>query len=340
MDEFDRIANFFRPLSEGEDASLSLKDDVAVLSSLDHRLASDQLISADMLVEGVHFLPKSDPYRLAQKSLSVNLSDLAAKGAKPFCYFLSLALPPQCDEAWLKRFSDGLAHCQREAGLFLAGGDSVGLNETGNITIAITIIGYANNQAWMRRKGAKPSDQLWVSGPIGDGFLGLACACNQELVWELAGDDRQALLDHYETPQARLKLGLALAEVNRKFHNQHQRHGLVAMDISDGLIADCEHICRLSGVRAVIEAWQIPLSQAATKLVSTHPNILPALWSGGDDYQLLIAADASLGPELQELGCKAIGHCLPQGESKGNIVTICDRDGNNIPIEHKGYRHS
>jgi thiamine-monophosphate kinase len=256
--EFSLIARHFRPLC-GEGA-LDLADDAALFMPPPGR----QLVfSADAIVETVHFLPEDPPDTIGRKLLRVNLSDLAAMGATPLHYLLTLSAPRSTPDAWFAGFAAGLAADQAAFGVRLLGGDTA--STPGPISLSATIIGHITPGQALRRCGAQPGDGLWVTGTIGDGALGLLA-----LRGEIA-DPTQHLAQRYRVPQPRLGLhlyGIASA----------------AMDISDGLLQDAGHLCRAGGLAVEIDAALVPLSDAARR--AGRPEVV---LTGGDDYELLLA---------------------------------------------------
>jgi thiamine-monophosphate kinase len=268
--EFVTIAKLFRPLARGHNAALDLGDDAACIRP---RPGSDLVVTADALVAGVHFFNDDPPADIARKALRVNLSDLAAKGAKPIGYFLALARPKDMDDRTLATFARGLA---RDGAFFeipLLGGDTT--STPGPLTIAITALGEIGRGRMLRRDGARAGDDLWLSGTLGDGALGL-------LVAKGALAPGKALLARYRLPQPRLALGRKLVGLAH-----------AAMDVSDGLAADLGHMCARSGLGATVERARLPLSSAAAKALSADPSLLETIVAGGDDYELLFAAPPS-----------------------------------------------
>ena len=254
--EFDLIETYFKPLAKGAPGALGLADDAAVLTPTG---GHDLVVTQDMLVEGVHFRDTDPAGRVAQKALRVNLSDLAAMGATPVAYLLSLALPAAVDDAWVAAAAAGLAADQAEFGVHLIGGDTV--STPGPLTLSITALGQTPNGLALRRSGARPGDLVMVSGMIGDACLGLDV---------LEGGDTTApgapgapgadyLVDRYQLPSPRLSLGLALRGL-----------ATAAIDISDGLVADLGHLCGASGVGAAVDLGRVPVSPAAAPDHAAH----------------------------------------------------------------------
>ncbi len=258
--EFALIARHFRPLAGP--GALDLQDDAAVLSPPPGR---DLVLSADAMVGGVHFLPDDPPDLIGRKLLRVNLSDLAAKGATPIGYLMTVSAPRDTPDAWFAGFAAGLAQDQREYGVTLLGGDTT--STPGPISLSLTILGHVAPGQAVHRTGARAGDGIWVTGTIGDGALGLAVARGR------LQDSTGYLLSRYRLPQPRL--GLAIAGI-----------ASAGMDVSDGLVQDLSHLCRAAGLTADIDAARVPLSPQARL---AGPEWLAACLTGGDDYELLLA---------------------------------------------------
>lgn len=258
--EFALIARHFRPLAGP--AGLGLSDDVALLAPPPGR---ELVLTVDAMVAGIHFLPDDPPDLIGRKLLRVNLSDLAAKGAVPLGYLMTVAAPRGTPDAFFAAFASGLATDQATLGIELLGGDTVAT--PGPLTLSLTALGHVAPGTMPRRAGAHAGDEVWVTGTIGDGALGLRVAQGK------LSDPSGYLLGRYRLPQPRL--GIALG-------------GLVsaAMDVSDGLVQDLGHICRASGVAAEVDAALVPLSGPARQAGSAW---LPTCLTGGDDYELLVA---------------------------------------------------
>ncbi len=302
MTEFSLISRYFRPLAGT--AGLDLLDDAAVLAPPAGR---ELVISADAMVAGVHFLADDAAELVARKLLRVNLSDLAAMGATPLGYLLTVALPKPLDEGWIAGFARGLALDQAEFGLALLGGDTVGT--PGPVTLSLTILGHvAPGRAW-RRSGGQAGDELWVTGTIGDAALGLL-ALRGEL-----DDPDGTLAERYHLPRPRL--GLPLDEAVH-----------AAMDLSDGLAQDCAHLAGASGLAAVIHAAAVPLSPAARAC-----NRLETCLTGGDDYELLVAAAPEAAPALRRCGLTRIGRL-----EAGAGVSVLDARGAEMTLPN-GWDH-
>jgi len=273
--EFDRIARHFRPLAGP--AALDLGDDAALL---DPPPGLQLVVSADAMVAGVHFLPGDPPDLVARKLLRANLSDLAAMGADPLGYLLTVSVARDTPEAWFAAFSAGLAADQAEFGISLLGGDTT--STSGPVSLSLTIIGTVPRGEALRRGGARPGDDIWVSGTIGDGALGLLAAQGT------LADPDGFLADRYRLPRPRLALGRTLRGV-----------ATACLDVSDGLVQDVGHLCRAAGLGAVIEAGWVPLSAAAATAGAEH---FARCLTGGDDYELAFAAPAAAAAAVRAAG--------------------------------------
>jgi thiamine-monophosphate kinase len=321
LSEFERIARFFGPLAGP--GALNLGDDVALI---DGPAGEQYALTTDTIIEGVDYFPDDPPILVAQKLLRVNLSDLAAKGATPFGYLLTTALPATHGESWLDEFSQGLAADQKEFGVVLLGGDSSGT--PGPATLSLALIGRVAHGKAVLRSGAQAGDAIYVSGTIGDAALGLAVR-KGELAQGLGNAERDYLIDRYRLPRPRIALGKKLVGI---------AHAMI--DISDGLLADLGHLCAASRLRGIVRQADIPLSVTARTAVSANPSLNNAVTSGGDDYEILftaprLAADAiAKAAESCNVAVTAIG-----AVEKGEGVALLDAAGQPIEIEHLGYAH-
>jgi thiamine-monophosphate kinase len=264
------IARYFAPLATHPGA-LGLSDDAAFVSPPP---GSDLMLTTDALVGGVHFFADDPADKVAQKALRVNLSDLAAKGAKPLGFLLSLALPPEAGEDWLAAFAQGLGADAGAYGCPLFGGDSV--RTPGPMTVNVAMFGSVPEGTMVRRAGARPGDRIFVSGTIGDAALGLKLRKGAD--WKLTGAQREHLLSRYLLPQPRT----ALAEAVRS-------HASAAMDISDGLAGDLAKLARVSGVGVKVEVGDMPLSDAAKAVLAADVALIETALTGGDDYEIVCA---------------------------------------------------
>jgi thiamine-monophosphate kinase len=248
-----------------------LLDDAAVIQVGGVRL----VLTHDMLAEGVHFLAEDPPASVAWKLVAVNLSDLAAKGARPLGVLLGYAFR---DEGWDRAFAKGLGEALSAFGVTLLGGDTVAAPRV----LGLTAIGEAEGSV-PSRSGAKPGDELWVTGTIGDAGLGLRC-----LKGEIEPND--ALIERYRRPMPRLEAGAALAPLVSAM-----------MDVSDGLLIDSSRLAEASGAAVELDLARVPLSDALTGATGGGIEARLAAVTGGDDYELLFAAPRERSPELLAL---------------------------------------
>jgi thiamine-monophosphate kinase len=297
------IARFFSPLAT-HPAALGLTDDAAVLTAPDR---SDLVLTADALVAGVHFFADDPPDTIARKALRVNLSDLAAKGADPLGFLLTLALSESTDEAWLSAFSNGLRADAQAFRCPLFGGDTTRTH--GPVVISITAIGSLPDETMVRRSGAAPDDGVFVTGTIGDAALGLLLRANPVWAPALSQADRTYLADRYLLPRPRNALASAL-----------RTHASAAMDVSDGLAGDLAKLCRVSQVSADVEVDRVPLSTAAKTVLATDAALIDPILTGGDDYEV-----ACTVPEARIAGFLAAA--ARAGVAVTRIGTIRAADG-------------
>ena len=313
--EFSLIARHFRPLAGP--GALDLSDDAALL---DPPAGRQLVLAADAMVAGVHFLPDDPPGTIGRKLLRTNLSDLAAMGAEPLGYLMTVALPRGTPDDWIAAFAAGLARDQAEFGLAVLGGDTV--STPGPVSLSLTILGTVAPGRALRRQGARPGDDLWVSGTIGDGALGLLA-----LTGRLPPDPH--LADRYRLPKPRLALGQALIGIAR-----------CAMDVSDGLAQDLGHLARAAGCGAEIRADAVPLSDPARAALAADPAILAKVLGGGDDYELLFAAAPGDADRVLAAGratqtsVTRIGRFLD-----GTGVMVLDGAGRAIDLPTAGWSH-
>lgn len=326
LDEFDIIARYFAPLATDK-AALGLRDDAAVLLISE---GYELIASCDTLVEGVHFLPEDPPESIGYKALAVNLSDLAAKGARGYAYLLSLVVRHDTAPAWFEGFSSGLRALQEKSGICLVGGDTT--SSPGPLTLTITALGLVTHGHAVLRHGAKANYRLYVSGTIGDAYLGLRLLKDKSLAksWDLADKDVEFLIGRYRWPEPRIDLAIPL----RNFAQS-------AIDVSDGLVLDTEKLAKVSRVGAVIETDRVPFSPAARKALARAPELLEVLITAGDDYEIVAAVPETNAVNF-EAEAKAKGVTLTlfgRIEGKGDKVRVIGPDGTPLKLVHKGFSH-
>ena len=322
QDEFALIARVFAPLARDNPGAFGLTDDAAIV---DVTAGCRLVATADAMVAGVHFREQDPASLVARKLLRVNLSDLAAMGARPVGYLLSVILPPETESGWIEAFAGGLAEDQETFGVALLGGDTVAA--AGPMSFSMTALGEVEAGAELRRSGARSGDAVYVSGTVGDGALGLAAL--EGRLDNLSAGNRRSLAGRFQLPEPRLALGAALAGLAH-----------AAIDVSDGLVGDLGHIAESSGVGAIIDASLVPLSAAASAALAADPDLRRTILTGGDDYELLFTAAAGAAAEISalarslDLPLTEIGRITPE---KG--VRVRDEFGNEIPLESPGFSH-
>jgi thiamine-monophosphate kinase len=309
--EFELIERLFAPLAT-DSGAFGLADDACVLPE---DALCDVVATTDGLVEGVHFLADDPANLIAKKTLRVNLSDLAAKGAKPVGYLLALSLPERIGMDWLEDFARGLAEDQAAFTVSLLGGYTTAT--PGPLTLVVTAFGHVPRGRMIRRAGAKPGDGVYVSGTIGDAGAGLAA---------LQGESGPAyLIERYRLPSPRLALGQALRGV-----------ATAALDVSDGLVADLGHIAEVSGVRIVLEAERIPLSPALRSFWGGSTEAIVRAATAGDDYEIAFTAPSVPASLAAQSGVPVtrIGRV-----EAGAGVALTDSGGRKVPVPRAGLRH-
>src|SRR5499427_10277711 len=320
------IARYFAPLAQHPGA-FGLTDDAAVIAP---PAGCDLVLKTDGIVGGVHFFPDDPPQMVAKKALRVNLSDLAAKGAKPLGFLLTLALPEEVGDAWLAPFARGLGADAQAFGCPLLGGDT---DRTGGpITISIAVIGAVPQGRMVRRAGAQAGERVVVTGTIGDAVLGLRLRRDTPAArrWGLTPEQRKHLEARYLVPEPRI----AIAEILRA-------HASAAMDVSDGLAGDLAKLCRASAVNAEIEVARVPLSTGARAALAKEPALIETIITGGDDYEVLACVPAdkietlrqlasAAGVPISEIGAVAAG----EGEAR-----FLGSDGEPLAFSRTSFSH-
>jgi len=324
LGEFERIARFFAPLAGT--GALGLVDDVALI---DVPQGQQLVLTTDAIIAGIDYLPDDPPDLVARKLLRVNLSDLAAKGAAPLGFLLSIGLPAGLPADWLKAFARGLREDAEHYGCPLLGGDTD--RSPSGITVYIAALGAVPHGGMVRRKGARAGDCVVATGTIGDAALGLALRQDAAAAgrWRLDAAGRDHLNSRYLLPQPRTAIAEAL-----------RRHASAAMDVSDGLVGDLAKLCRASGVSADVAIADVPLSPAAREVVAAEPALIETILTGGDDFEVIatVAPDrletlrreaAAAGVTITRIGTVGAG----QG------AHFRDADGRALVFRRPSYSH-
>ncbi|MDU0810233.1 MAG: thiamine-phosphate kinase [Burkholderia sp.] len=302
---------------------LGIGDDCALIStkSISKKLLA---VSADMLVEGQHFLADIAPDALGHKALAVNLSDLAAMGAKPRFFMLACSLP-YADKTWLAAFTDGLFSLAERYNCSLIGGDIT----NGPMNLCVTVFGEVEQDRALRRDAARDGDDIWVSGILGNARAGLGAIRGE---WETGEKEASTFKFALDRPEPRVKLGLALAGLAH-----------AAIDLSDGLVSDLIHILDRSGVSAIINIDAVPCSTALKTL--TKDIQLQCMLAGGDDYELCFSTPRNARKAVEEIGMKEnviltrIGTICSIDVSSEKSEVIWLSNGEPISITLQGFDH-
>ncbi len=309
------IARHFQPIATHPGA-LGLSDDAAFIKP---PAGCDLVLQTDAIVGGVHFFPDDAPRTIAGKALRVNLSDLAAKGAKPLGFLLSLALPKDLGDGWLSDFAKGLRDDAEKFACPLFGGDTT--LTPGPAMISVAMFGSVPEGTMVRRAGARPGDLVFVSGSIGDAALGLLLRRDNP-EWKLDTAQRQHLLTRYLLPQPRNVLAEAV-----------RTHASASIDVSDGLVGDLIKLCRVSQVAADINAVQVPQSDAALAAIAHDAALRETALTGGDDYEILCtvppdkaasfrAAAQTAHVPVTEIGTISAGEGVRFRGAQGQVLTF------------------
>ncbi len=335
MKEFDLIDKYFKPLTKNCQASQNLADDAAVIS-LD---ANEELIiSKDLMSQDVHFSTTDGGFKIASKLLRSNISDLASSGATPLYYMLGFCKNSVTNSKFLSDFTRGLKKTQEEFSLCLIGGDTV---KSSNLTFSLTIFGKVKKGKNLKRCNAQDGDLIFVSSTIGDAYIyrllsGIEQNINQKELTKISKKFQNFLEKRHFFPQPRVQLGEKLVAQNLSS---------CATDISDGLIADLNQICRSSQISAIIELSKVPLSAASKNFLQKNPQIsIEDLISGGEDYELIFAVKPKdqqkilrLSQDLK-LDLTCIG-TFKKTDSKNYKTILIDAENRKIKIKKTGYEH-
>ena len=315
MGEFDLIERFFKRPAQRQ--PLGVGDDCALLAPAP---GTQLAVSSDMLVEGRHFLPDADPRQLGHKCLAVNLSDLAACGARPLAFTLALALPA-ADEAWLAPFSEGLLALADAHGCELVGGDTT----RGPLNLCLTVFGEVPAGQALLRSGARDGDDLYVSGTLGDARLALQALRGDV---QVSAPVMAAARERLDRPTPRVALGLALRGLATS-----------AIDISDGLLGDLGHVLRASGVGATVDADVVANLLAASDAVGPELRRAYTL-AGGDDYELAFTAPPAAREAVRAAAAQADTRVTRIGQIEATRgLRLVDAHGQSVPGHFASFDH-
>jgi thiamine-monophosphate kinase len=322
------IERYFKPLATAPNA-FGLGDDAAVLTP---PAGCDLVLTTDGVIAGVHFLPGDPPQCIARKALRMNLSDLAAKGAAPAGFLLSIALPAKTQESWIAAFAAGLGQDISQYGCPLLGGDTD--HTPGPLSISITAFGTVPHGAMVRRATAKPGDVVAVTGTIGDAALGILLRRDADLAkrWRLSSAANDHLQQRYLLPQPRNALADGL-----------RVHASAAMDVSDGLAGDLAKLCRASGLACEVDVAAVPLSDAARAALSADAKMIERILTGGDDYEIVLTLPAAEFDAFRRAAENAgvpvtrIGQVM-SGVGSGEGVRFL-KEGNALSFTRPSYTH-
>ena len=321
----ERLIDLFRTVAKAPGA-FGLLDDAAVVTPPP---GSDVVLKTDAIVGGVHFFADDPGDAVAKKALRVNLSDLAAKGAEPLGFLLTLALPASMEENWLKEFARGLKEDADNFGCPLFGGDTD--RTPGPVTISIAAFGHVPHGRMVRRAGATPGDLLVVTGTIGDASLGLKLrrTPGDPIFKKVDAAGRAHFAERYLLPQPRNAIALAIRE-----------HASASIDISDGLAGDVAKLAAVSGVAVSLDARQVPLSAGARAALNVEPRLIELILSGGDDYEIAAAVPASRLSALRESARVAGIELTTIGRiEKGDGIAVTGLDGKPLSLSRGSFSH-
>lgn len=317
------IAEYLAPLAEGFDGALDLKDDCAFIEPLPGHVL---VFKTDPVTAGVHFFSEDAPEDLAWKALATNVSDIAAKAARPVGYLMALSFPAPPSAEWMRRFADGLATAQSSFGCTLIGGDTD--HSPGPQAIAITVIGEVKAGSMVPRAGAVPGDRIFVSGKLGASALGLASRLTPDRITGVSERALATARSRYLRPEPRLGMRAALGA-----------HARTAMDISDGLIKDLDRMLRLAGGGAALSFEALPLAEGLHELIAQDRDFGLGLISAGDDYEILATVPADRAEQFATLAFKGGVTVSDIGEVRDTPgVVVTDRRAAIVEIGG-GYDH-
>ncbi|MEM7196758.1 MAG: thiamine-phosphate kinase [Pseudomonadota bacterium] len=323
MDEFSFIARYLRPLACDFAGAQALQDDVAILPN--PPTGQHYVLSTDTIVEDVHLLRRFGPAAFAWRGLGCAVSDIIAKGATPICYFLNLSLPAELDESWLANFTTALGEAQNAYGVQLAGGDCTAARQ---IVMSYTIVGVCDSALLPARNHAQAEQGIFVTGTIGDGYLGLQTLLGTQEIKSLDDKQKAFVKNRYLRPTLRLQA----QEIIKKFATS-------AMDISDGFVQDCEVLAQASGLKIMVNLANLPLSDAATIYANGNLERIFSLIRAGDDYEILFTAQMKQWHSMCDCAARLQ---LPLC----HVGVMCDASrhrycysGHEVFPSKRGYRH-
>ena len=321
MDEFGIIARYFAPLAQDAGA-FALTDDAAVIPP---RPGFDLVVTTDQIAADTDFFSHDPPASVAKKALRVNLSDLAAKGATPEYYLLNLALPRSVHDAWLTEFAAGLASDQQQFGISLLGGDTSATE--GPLSVSVTAFGFVPQGRMVRRAGAKAGDAVYVTGTIGDSAGGLAIFKREK--HQLTEAQRDYLTTRYQVPEPPVGFGA------------HSLRGVASasIDVSDGLIADLEHVARASKVKIELEAEVIPRSEALRAFWGDGAEAILRAATAGDDYQVVFTAPTGAHNEILTAAAQTAISVSRIGMVSAGEGVVLRHQGHVLAVHEPGYSH-
>lgn len=317
MGEFDLIKRYFTPASYSDDVLLGVGDDAAVLDVP----AGYRLVTAvDTIVAGIHFPLDTAAADIAYRALAVNLSDMAAMGAQPRWFTLSLCLP-EAKEVWLAEFATSLRQLAAQYGVQLVGGDTV----KGPLNISVQIMGLVESDGWLTRGGAEPGDMVFISGVPGEAAGGLQLLLQAPITVE--AQHRQHLLERFCRPTPHVQLGRSIRQL-----------ASAAMDVSDGLLTDLNKLCAASGYGAHVDLEALPTSSALLATFGAQAAERYAL-TGGDDYELLFTVSSKNLLQLEVAIAELPVRCTPIGHIVDGSEVQCCRRGELVIVNAQGFDH-